>query len=254
MAPLAFADVSPNLAGLRRITAHRKNLCVRRAPTPSLRTTPRAQTWSDPAVTQEYVDFLEGKGGKPASTDGPSVIIGSSGRLGDLFAGAGDENDIYIKRGEAIPADAKGPVYVCTPAAAVEEVIMNCPEEKVEDLVFMSNGYLETVLRRHGCDDNTRLAAYFAVPKLGSEPIDGVSTMHPKGLTCAVGKWGDAVEQRLAKVRHFALTTTIATSSQHGGPCLVQRLSSSLTILGYFFFLLLPFCPSTGRSAVQGFV
>jgi hypothetical protein len=104
---------------------------------------PRAQTWSDPAVTREYIDFLEGKGGQPESEDGPSTIVGAGGRVGNLLAYAGEGEDVFIQRGQVIPPDAPGPVYVCTRTADMEQVIVDCPPEKLDDLVFLQNGFLE---------------------------------------------------------------------------------------------------------------
>lgn len=174
---------------------------ARRGPgAPARRQQPRAQTWSDPAVTQEYIDFLEGKGGQPESEDQQSTIVGAEGRLGNLFASAGEGDDLLIKRGDAIPEDAPGPIYVCTGVNDVEKLIMDCPESRRDDLIFMQNGYLETVLRRHGCDDNTRSSIYFAVPRLGKKPFGGVTASNPDGLTCVTGKWAMAFQERLDKV------------------------------------------------------
>lgn len=151
-------------------------------------------------MTQEYIDFLEGKGGQPESEDCLSTIVGAGGRLGNLFVSAGEGDDLMITRGNAIPEDAPGPIYVCTGASEIEQVIIDCPESRREDLIFMQNGYLETVLRRHGCDDNTRANIYFAVPKVGKKPFGGRTPSNPDGLTCVTGKWAQAFQQRLEKV------------------------------------------------------
>jgi hypothetical protein len=166
----------------------------------AFRQQPRAQTWSDPAVTREYIDFLEGKGGQPQSEDGPSTIVGAGGRLGALFASAGEGEDLLVTRGKSIPEDSPGPIYVCTPASEIEKVILETPESRREDLIFMQNGYLETVLRRHGCDDNTRANIYFAVPGAGKKPFGGVTPSNPNGLTNVTGKWAEAFQERLDKV------------------------------------------------------
>lgn len=158
------------------------------------------QTWSDPAVTQEYMDYLSGKGGHSPSKDGPSVIIGGEGRIGSLLASGGDGQDLLLRRGQKIPADASGPVYICTRADELEEIISGCPEEKKEDLVFMQNGMLEPLLRKHGLSTNTRANLYFAVPKKGARPIDGITASNPEGLTSVTGKWADAFAQRLEKL------------------------------------------------------
>ena len=43
----------------------------------------------------------------------------------------------------------------------------------------------------------TQMLAYFAVSKLGEEPVDGKTEMNPEGLTSIHGKHADAVAERL---------------------------------------------------------
>lgn len=147
----------------------------------------RMQTWSDPAVTREYFDYLEGRNQREETTDCQSTIVGT-GRIGSLLAKYGTD-DLMIKRGEAIPSDAPGPVYVCTRNDDLDDIIASCPEEKREDLVFVQNGFLERFLRERQVAENTKANLYFAVPKLGATPIDGITATDPDGLTAVCGKW-----------------------------------------------------------------
>jgi hypothetical protein len=191
----AFLGAAPKVPAL--LSVRLQSVCPhRRRPVDS----PRMQTWSDPAVTREYMDFLSGKAGRAPTKDGPCVIIGASGRIGGMLSEAGNAEDVIVARGEKIPPDAPGPVYVCTRADALEDIIVNCPDEKREDLVFMQNGMLEPLLRRHNVHENTRVNLYLAVSSVGAKPIDGVTASNPEGLTSVTGKWADAFAERLGKL------------------------------------------------------
>lgn len=170
-----------------------------RRPLAASRRAVRMQTWSDPAVTREYFDYLDGRDQREAKTDCQSTIVGA-GRIGSFLVKHG-RNDLIIKRGESIPADAPGPVYLCTRNDDLEDIIKNCPEEKKEDLVFMQNGFLERFLRQYGLDENTRCNIYMAIPKIGGKPIDGITSTDPEGLTSVCGKWEGAFAERMERAR-----------------------------------------------------
>lgn len=157
--------------------------------------TTRMQVWSDPAVREEYFDYLEGRVQRTETADCQSTIVGA-GRIGSFLAEKG-KNDLVIKRGESIPPDAPGPVYVCTRNDDMAQVIADCPEEKLEDLVFIQNGMLERFLREKNVSDNTCANLYFAIPRIGAKPIDGITDKNPEGLTAVCGKWEGAVADRL---------------------------------------------------------
>lgn len=157
----------------------------------------RMQAWSDPAVTNEYFDFLQGRNQRSDTNDCQSTIVGA-GRIGSFLAEHGHD-DLIIERGQSIPPDAPGPVYVCTRNDDLQEVIQSCPDEKRADLVFIQNGMLERFLRQHNVADNTKGNIYFAIPKLGSDPIDGTTEKNPEGLTAVCGKWEGAFAERIQK-------------------------------------------------------
>lgn len=157
----------------------------------------RMQTWSDPAVTREYFDYLEGRNQRDLMSDCQSTIVGP-GRIGSFLAENG-MNDLVLQRGDAIPPDAPGPVYVCTRNEDLMDVILSCPPEKKEDLVFLQNGFLERFLRQAQCDKNTKANIYFAIPTMGAKPIDGITETDPEGLTAVCGKWEGAFSERLER-------------------------------------------------------
>lgn len=158
----------------------------------------RMQVWSDPACTEEYFDYLEGRDQIDPTTDCQSTIVGK-GRIGSFLAKHG-QNDLIIERGQEIPPDAPGPVYVCTRSDDLGDIITSCPPEKKDDLVFVQNGMMEKYLRSFNVDENTRCNLYFAIPKLGAKPIDGITYTDPEGLTAVCGKWQDAFAERLERV------------------------------------------------------
>ena len=155
----------------------------------------------------------------PEKIDQPSVIIGK-GKLGQALAewSTFGKDDVLLGRGEAIPPTltaANGtvyesfPIYVCVHEWQVEEVILACPTEKRNDLVFMQPACLENLLRRYGlCNKKTtQCVPYFSVSPLG-RPVDGrvqydVSKTdgEPKyaGQTAVCGLWRGAVAERLKK-------------------------------------------------------
>lgn len=155
------------------------------------------QVNSDPKPVQDYFKYLQNEL-PPATKDMPSTIVGT-GRIGSLLAKYGEGRDTIIGRGDTIPADGTGPIYVCTRAEDLEAVITACPKGRRDDLVFLQNGMLEPILRKYSLVDNTRANLYLAVPKLGKPPIDGITASHPDGLTAAHGKWAGSLQGRLAE-------------------------------------------------------
>ena len=167
------------------------------------------QTWSDPAVTNEYFDFLK-KGIQTMATsqDCPSTIIGS-GRVGSLLQELGSDKDTVLKRGEKINKDGKGPIYLCVRNADLADILKECPEGRKEDLVFMQNGMLEEFWRKWGIlfgsgvpseHASTRLNVWFGIAKKGGEVLGkNESGDESEELTCATGKWSGAVKERLEK-------------------------------------------------------
>lgn len=156
------------------------------------------QTWSDPSVTQDYMDFLSGVNQREQKADCTSTIVGM-GRIGNLLRSLGDGTDKIITRGEEIPPDAPGPIYLCTRNDSLEQLVSRCPEPRREDLVFLQNGMLEPFMQRYGVSENTRANVYFAVTKIGADPEDGLTELNPEGLTSVTGKWEGAFAARLDK-------------------------------------------------------
>lgn len=168
----------------------------------------RMQTWSDPAVTNEYFDYLQ-NGTTPVamSQDCRSTIVGS-GRIGSLIEELGKGDDVVLSRGDSIPKDTRGPIYLCVRNDDLAGIIDACPEDRKEDLVFMQNGMLEDFWKRHGVltgpgtpaeSSATRVNLWFGIAKKGGDVIGKRSGDDSDQLTCATGKWAGAVKERLEK-------------------------------------------------------
>ena len=123
---------------------------------------------------------VNAKGISMAAETTPGVIIGG-GRIGDLMYVSNGERDVYLnKRGMDIP-NTPGPIYICTRNNDLDEIIEKTPKNKLEDLVFLQNGMLESYLDGKGLGDNTQALVYFAVAKKGDKPIDGKTEVNPEG-------------------------------------------------------------------------
>lgn len=109
----------------------------------------------------------------------------------------GGGRDLLVGRGQPVPADFEGPVFVCTRNDDLDAVLEATPASRWTDLVFFQNGMLEPWLQSKGLDDANQVLAYFAVSKLGEPPIDGKTDTNPEGLTASYGKWAAAVASRL---------------------------------------------------------
>eukprot|EP00897_Mesotaenium_endlicherianum_P000704 jgi/Mesen1/10634/ME000894S10211 len=131
-----------------------------------------------------------------ASNVNPGVIVGA-GRVGQALEKMGGGKDVMVKRGESVPADSTGPIFVCTRNDALDGIVESTPPNRRDDLVFLQNGMLEPWLGGKGLAHATQVLVYFAVAKLGQDPTDGKTDLNPEGLTAASGKWAEAVAGRL---------------------------------------------------------
>ncbi|KAL1530503.1 hypothetical protein AB1Y20_001404 [Prymnesium parvum] len=166
---------------------------------PRVCSTPRAQVNSDSRATEEYFDYLLGRKKTAESEDCPSVIVGG-GRIGTLLLDLGSRRgykDVLVGRGEAIPEDHPGPVYVCTHASDLDAVVSACPEAKKSDLVFLQDGFLERSFQKHGLYDVSQATLWMALMRKGGKPVDGVNSAAPEGLSTVHGKWAGALSMRM---------------------------------------------------------
>ncbi|EPS69284.1 hypothetical protein M569_05481 [Genlisea aurea] len=126
----------------------------------------------------------------------PAVIVGG-GRVGRALRDMGGGDDVLIGRGESVPVDFAGPIFVCTRNRDLDAVLDSTPESRWSDLVFFQNGMLDPWFDSKGLVNAGQVLAYFAVSKPGEPPVDGITDTNPDGLTSAYGKWASAVSSRL---------------------------------------------------------
>ncbi|RDX78550.1 hypothetical protein CR513_41159, partial [Mucuna pruriens] len=140
----------------------------------------------------------------------PAVIVGG-GRVGRALQDMGSGEDLLVRRGESVPLNLEGPIFVCTRNDDLDSVLESTPPSRWagqclsssalisldNDLVFFQNGMMEPWLESKGLSDANQVLAYFAVSKLGEPPIDGKTDTNPEGLTAAFGKWASVVAARL---------------------------------------------------------
>ena len=79
----------------------------------------------------------------------PCTIIGGSGRIGSLLSSASPSNTYLISSRTPTPyADLpSGPIYIATRNDVLNTVIENTPPDRLCDLVFLQNGYVEDFLK-----------------------------------------------------------------------------------------------------------
>lgn len=149
------------------------------------------------ANKQQWLESRGGMAGDDNSSSSPpyAAIVGG-GRIGSLLAEAG--NCDLLGRGDSIDAEGTGPILIATRNDALEGIIDKCPENRRKDLVFLQNGYLDVYLESKGLLSNTQALLYLSVTAKGAEPIDGVTSTDPEGLTAATGEHAQAFADRLA--------------------------------------------------------
>jgi hypothetical protein len=125
----------------------------------------------------------------------PFAAIVGGGRIGGTLAKAG--NCIVLGRDDKIDVDGEGPILIATRNDALDGIVDKCPENRRKDLVFMQNGYLDDFLASKGLLDNTQVLLYLSVASKDSEPVDGVTSVMPQGMTAAMGEWAQAFADRL---------------------------------------------------------
>eukprot|EP00871_Galdieria_phlegrea_P004662 jgi/Galph1/5197/GphlegSOOS_G3831.1 len=120
------------------------------------------------------------------------TVVGA-GRIGNVLAYAPGMKETYlVRRGERIP-DGSGPIYVCTRNDDLEDIILQTPRNRRQDLVFVQNGMIQTLLEKHGLEYNTQALIFFAVARKGDKPVDG-------GGSVVYGKWSEALANRIRAV------------------------------------------------------
>lgn len=125
-----------------------------------------------------------------------TIVIGG-GRIGSLISNdaklLGRDDSIS----ESIDANGEGPIFIATRNDVLGSIVDDCPPSRRKDLVFLQNGYLDNFLESKGLLSNTQALLYLSVPAKGVEPVDGITSVNPEGLTAATGEHAQALADRL---------------------------------------------------------
>lgn len=158
--------------------------------------------------------------GASQASEEPSqaVTVIGGGRIGSLLVQGGEST--LLGRGDSVDPDGEGPILVATRNDSLEGIVEACPENRKKDRVFLQNGYLDDFLESKGLIDNTQVLLFVSVAALGKEPIDGVTTVNPEGLTTATGEYAQAFADRLAALD---LTCHVATHQDYR-PAIFEKL------------------------------
>jgi len=145
-------------------------------------------------------EWFEKRGGGGVKTPSSSVTVIGGGRIGNMLMDGAGPDDTLVKRGDTVDADGAGPIFIATRNDSLQGIVDGCPDNRKKDLVFLQNGYLDNFLSANGLLDNTQSLLFVAVTALGADPIDGITSVNPEGLTAATGEHAGALKETLASV------------------------------------------------------
>lgn len=174
-----------------------------------------------------------------SAASGFCTIIGG-GRIGSLLEKGGES--LLLKRGDKIPNENEGtPILIATRNDSLDKIIAECPENRLKDLVFLQNGYLDGFLAKKGLSGNTQALLYLSVPALGVEPVDGITTVNPEGLTGATGVHAQAFADRL---KALGLKCNVLSTEEYK-PAMFEKL---IWISTYMLVGVAKGCKSVGEA------
>lgn len=154
-----------------------------------------------------------------SSTSSIQAEVIGTGRIGTLLAEAGVCT--VIGRNDIIDPNEEGkPIIITTRNDALIGIIEKCPSNRLKDLVFLQNGYLDNFLNEYDLLDNTQVLLYLSVPVKGAIPVDGVTSQNPEGLTTTTGKHAEAFASRLQQLGMKCNVVTI----QDYRPAMFEKL------------------------------
>jgi len=179
-----------------------------------------------------------------SSSNYETIVIGG-GRIGSLI-GADDAK--VVGRSDSISssidADGEGPIFIATRNDALEGIVEECPESRRGDLVFLQNGYLDNFLASKNLLSNTQALLYLSVTAKGVQPVDGITSVNPEGLTAATGKHAQAFADRLATL---GLKCNVVSAEEYR-PAMFEKL---IWISTYMLVGTAKDCKSVGQAGSE---
>jgi hypothetical protein len=183
-------------------------------------------------------------GADPAIATSDRVTIIGGGRIGSLLSSSTGGKTVLLGRDNVIDADDPGPILVCTRNDALDGIVDACPENRRKDLVFVQNGYLDDFLQSKGLLDNTQALLFFSVTALGADPVDGVTSVNPEGLTAVTGEHAQAFADLLAALD---LKCNVVTAEEYR-PKMFEKL---IWIATYMLVGTAKGCSSVGQAGAD---
>ena len=154
-----------------------------------------------------------------SATKPKDVVIGG-GRIGSLLS----DGATLLGRNDSISSsiddDGDGPIYIATRNDVLESIVDECPMNRRKDLVFLQNGYIDDFLSSKGLEENTQALLYLSVPSKGANPVDGITSFNPEGLTAATGRHAKAFADRLAAL---GLKCNVVSAAEYR-PAMFEKL------------------------------
>lgn len=154
-----------------------------------------------------------------SATKSKDVVIGG-GRIGSLLS----DGATLLGRNDSISSsiddDGDGPIYIATRNDVLESIVDECPMNRRKDLVFLQNGYIDDFLSSKGLEENTQALLYLSVPSKGANPVDGITSFNPEGLTAATGRHAKAFADRLAAL---GLKCNVVSAAEYR-PAMFEKL------------------------------
>lgn len=180
-----------------------------------------------------------------SDSDGGFCTVVGGGRIGSMLTSAA-ASSLLLKRGDVIPEDSGegSPILLATRNDALDGIVEACPEHRRKDLVFLQNGYLDDFLSEKGLSDNTQVLLFVSVTALGAEPIDGITTVNPEGLTTATGVHAEAFANRLASLE---LKCNVVSAEEYR-PAMFEKL---IWISTYMLVGAAKECASVGQAGSE---
>jgi len=127
------------------------------------------------------------------------IIIGA-GRIGTALKARSERIDVPVvlvdrtSGSEALEGAQGAPILVAVRNDALVDVVARVPAHRRSDLVFIQNGMFRSLLREVSLVNATRGLLYFAVAKLGDEPIEGLTSPfcgpHGPAMATWLGRMG----------------------------------------------------------------
>jgi hypothetical protein len=202
----------------------------------------RKQAWMEKRGFAVDVESSKSATGDSDDPKAPFSEIIGGGRIGETLGKAGE--CVILGRNDKINPDGEGPILIATRNDALDGIVEACPENRRKDLVFMQNGFLDEFLESKGLLDNTQVLLYLSVTAMGVEPVDGVTTVNPEGLTAATGIHAQAFADRLAAMN---LKCNVVTPAEYR-PAMFEKL---MWISTYMLVGATKECKSVGHAGAE---